>query len=324
MIALLALAAQAAAPQPADLRTFRDWTVGCDNGRACKAVALVPEGGDRENYLLLAIERDGVPGAQARLYYENPQRGDRLFVDGKLIALGGGATLFVDRALATALRNGARAELRNARGVRSASASLAGLSAAMLHIDETQRRLGTTTALIRTGPRIASAPPPALPVIAGPPVTRRPPRTITVARATQLIGDGNARCDYAISKVEPLAYRLDARTSLVMVAHPCGNGAYNLFSSAFTIAENGRIAPARFENDGPPQEGDMGLVNSEWDARTRRLTSYAKGRGLGDCGVTQNYAWDGTRFRLVEQAEMGECRGSTDYITTWRASVVQK
>ena len=26
-------------------------------------------------------------------------------------------------------------------------------------------------------------------------------------------------------------------------------------------------------------------------------------------------------FRLVEQSEMGECRGSTDYITTWRALV---
>ena len=46
------------------------------------------------------------------------------------------------------------------------------------------------------------------------------------------------------------------------------------------------------------------------------------GRGVGDCGVHQDYVWDGTRFRLVQQEEMSECRGSLDYITTWRAQVV--
>jgi hypothetical protein len=28
-------------------------------------------------------------------------------------------------------------------------------------------------------------------------------------------------------------------------------------------------------------------------------------------------------FRLVHEEAMGECRGSTDYITTWRAEVVR-
>src|SRR5687767_10840960 len=44
LLSLLAAAAAAAAsPQPAPLRTFADWTVGCDNGRACQAVGLMPE-----------------------------------------------------------------------------------------------------------------------------------------------------------------------------------------------------------------------------------------------------------------------------------------
>jgi hypothetical protein len=41
------LAAAAAAvlpvPRPEELKVFTDWTVGCDNGRACQAVGLVPE-----------------------------------------------------------------------------------------------------------------------------------------------------------------------------------------------------------------------------------------------------------------------------------------
>ncbi|HTG39817.1 DUF1176 domain-containing protein [Sphingomonas sp.] len=53
------------------------------------------------------------------------------------------------------------------------------------------------------------------------------------------------------------------------------------------------------------------------------LASYAKGRGIGDCGVSQRFIWDGPRFRLIEQAEMSECRGSIDYITTWRAMPVR-
>jgi hypothetical protein len=51
------------------------------------------------------------------------------------------------------------------------------------------------------------------------------------------------------------------------------------------------------------------------------LTSYAKGRGLGDCGVSQRFAWDGTRLRLIEQAEMSECRGNPNFIRTWTARV---
>jgi len=53
------------------------------------------------------------------------------------------------------------------------------------------------------------------------------------------------------------------------------------------------------------------------------LTGYAKGRGLGDCGLVQSLVWDGTRLRLTEQSEMRECRGNPNYLTTWRTRVVR-
>src|ERR1700754_2402555 len=40
MTALLALLAAATTPQPAELKSFTDWTVGCDNGLSCQAVSL--------------------------------------------------------------------------------------------------------------------------------------------------------------------------------------------------------------------------------------------------------------------------------------------
>ncbi len=61
------------------------------------------------------------------------------------------------------------------------------------------------------------------------------------------------------------------------------------------------------------------LVNALWNPAARKLATYSKGRGLGDCGVTQHYVWDGSRFRLIDQAEMQECRGSADFIQTWIA-----
>jgi len=51
------------------------------------------------------------------------------------------------------------------------------------------------------------------------------------------------------------------------------------------------------------------------------LNSYNKGRGLGDCGNAETYVWDGATFRLVQAYAMSECRGSTEWLTIWRAKV---
>lgn len=107
------------------------------------------------------------------------------------------------------------------------------------------------------------------------------------------------------------------------VVHPCGNGAYNYYTSAFLIDEAGRVRPATFDTDRPnPKDGEnLGLVNAGYDPKARRLGSFVKGRGVGDCGSIQEFVWDGRQFRLIAQSDMGGCRGSVDYITTWRAKV---
>ncbi len=316
----------AVAPQLGALKTFGDWTIGCDNGRACQANALVPETADRDGYLLLLIERGSAPDAPARLIVpigKSSRAQPILTIDGKpfatLSSTGDAATLMLDRARAATLANGKTVALTTPIGPPIATASLAGLAASLLYMDAQQQRVGTTSALRKPGTSTAPAPPP-LPVIVTPPFSTAKPKALSVAAATKLIGSDNAFCDYAIGPVEPEAHRLDATHSLALIVHPCGNGAYNLFSSAFVVDESGRATPARF--DAPPgiegeDHGDV--INADWDASARRLTTYGKGRGIGDCGTTQAFAWDGARFRLVEQAAMGECRGSTDYIPVWRA-----
>src|SRR5262249_33644867 len=66
-------------------------------------------------------------------------------------------------------------------------------------------------------------------------------------------------------------------------------------------------------------EASAGLINTDFDPETGHLSSSYMSRGLGDCGESHDYAWDGTRFRLVEGQAMNECRGSYNWIVLWRA-----
>lgn len=316
MLTLLAAVALAA-PQPGALKTYGDWTVGCDNGLACQAVALVPESADRDTYLLMVLTRRA-RGESMRMGFPlvdhvRPGKAYLVTVDGKPIARAAAdgkppenaadAVLNLDSKALAAFRNGKRAAI----GGTKVSASLTGLAAALGYMDAQQTR-GT----------------PALPVVTLPPASGRAPKTLPAARALAALPSEARTCDDPTNDLKPEASRLDATHSLVLIAHPCGNGAYNLFSTALIVDEAGRATPARFDAD-PGMGGSEVVgspVNADWDTRIRRLGTFARGRGVGDCGTTQSYAWDGTRFRLVEQAEMGECRGSTDFITTWRARAV--
>lgn len=329
LLALAAAAAATGAPARGALHTYKDWTVGCDNVRTCQANALAPDtGGDRDTLMLL-INRDGTPGAGATISVPMPDKIDpgtplELAIDGKPAAAFAAAkdavTLPLTREMLSALAEGKRIALRKAGSTDLVDTSLSGLAAAMLYIDDQQKRVGTVGALKATGPTPDSSvpAPPLAPLVMTPPPSAKPPRTISVRHATALIGPDNAKCDYASSKVAPAAHRLDAMHSLVLVDHPCGNGAYNYFTSAYILDETGPPRPAAYDVN-PGMADDTDLTNAAWDDKTRTISTLEKGRGLGDCGSAETYAWDGRRFRLIKAESMGECRGSVDYIRVWTA-----
>ena len=114
--------------------------------------------------------------------------------------------------------------------------------------------------------------------------------------------------------------RLDAHTTLAIVNAICASGAYNFYSIPVLIRDNGKREIARFEGR---KEDDL-TMNMSWKPKERLLDSYFKGRGMGDCGGGSDWAWDGTRFRLVRSRMMDECLGATEWITTFRARVVDR
>lgn len=331
---LLAPAHAATAPKPARLETYKDWTVGCDNGGACTAVSLMPEGkGVGDNFVGVAIMRNAGPNAQpsVRLDFHDSVKGNvRVSVDGRPVATvladGESALLRGPRASALVIGIAVGSSLEIAReGKIIARPSLAGSSAALRYMDGRQGRAGTITALVAAGSLQANAvkPAPALPRLtraAVPLNAKLSPLTAAERRQAEKLTGCDPQFDHDRSAD---LYPLGGGRTLVML--PCGSGAYN-FANAALIATgatgNRQFVAANF--DFQPEWGEGGfptLVNHGWEPAKAMLTSYAKGRGLGDCGSSESYIWDGSRFRLAEASSMGECRGAMQWITTWRTVV---
>ena len=325
------VAAALPAPRPAQPRTFRDWTVACDNANRCAMASLGPDMGDFPEYTMEVARNAGPSGG-----YEIALATTRdaaaavvpasIAVDGKSLPIAGDRLSGVGaQAIVEAMANGTTLDIRDGAGRSLATVSLAGASAALRFIDAAQGRAGGVTATVAKGDTPAAQVPaaPAVPVVAAPALGSAPAKP-SAEQLAQMKRIGQcAMPEGAEAKPETAALG-DGATLVVL---PCSAGAYNVIGALFVIRE-GQVAPA--DTDAPAgfdatgadsQTPVRSVVNGTFDGGL--LTSYAKGRGLGDCGVSQGFAWDGTRLRLVEQSAMIECRGNPNFLRTWHARVVR-
>jgi hypothetical protein len=331
--AVLALAAAplpvTVTPRPGELKGFEDWAVACDNGNSCSLASLTPVDG-ASLAATMNLVRDAGPEGGLRIILSAIDEGPvpaGLSIDGKPVGSSftptdRGATLDGTGAMAVAalLGNSKTLVVTDAGGKRIAKLSPNGLAAALRHIDTAQGRDGGVTALVAKGAKPASAVPaaPILPMIIAMRTSGQAARP-TAPQITALARSAKCSVDPTIpGKAD--AFALGAGTALVLVQ--CVAAVYNVSSAVFII-DNGKPRPARF--DAPSGSGQASIVplviNAKYKAGT--LTSYAKARGLADCGIAQTFVWDGTKFRLSAQSEMEECRGNRNFITTWRARVTR-
>jgi hypothetical protein len=336
MLALLLLATDPTAPRPGPIKTFGDWEVACDNVHRCEMTSLTPEqemvdgtGGE----VSLSIVRQPGPAGSFTIEVGVPdsEKGEvSVRVDDQVIGGGdardGTMTLRGDVAaqIVTAMINGHKASLTDIGGADIGRLSLAGSAAALRFIDSEQGRAGGVTAAVAKGPKPASTISGALPLPQVPSVMASgKPAPVTPALRKAMLSASSCDADDSNTKDALSAWALGGGKTLMLL--PCGAGAYNFSSVAFVV-EGGKPVLARFDSPagfGEDRSNTM-LVNADWDAKKAQLTSYAKGRGLGDCGSSETYVWDGTRFRLIEATQMGECRGSINWLTIWRATPVKR
>lgn len=340
------LPAAASAGDLGTMGTFQDWTAGCDNGRACRALSLLAE--DVTQGWFLRLDRDATASAPVHLTLiaqseTYPRAGTLLLraagVDvaalklGQDIRLEDDGLLIEDRkaiaAVLAAMRRADKLEViseRQPAGTKVlARISLVGAKAALLWVDERQQRVGTVTALVGRGSKPASAVPvpPALPVIVSERTTDGgpPPEALSEATHSEMIRQSDSYCDKDRSGPDP-----DSKTmvrlgqGLVLAAVRCISGAYNFGRAYFLVEESEKsiVRPALFprpveqkvEEDKELTPNNV-LWNADFGPNSTEISHFTKGRGMADCGETGVWRWDGRVFQAVSLTEMNSCRGVT-------------
>jgi hypothetical protein len=353
-----ALAAALIAPSAsahASFKDFRDWLAACDNLRNCSAFAVNAESDDAAAYL--RIERGGAADAPVTVTL-SVELGDAkgytvAFDDHALPGLPAGILVGEEgegsdyRRVTIAKGPAADALIESMRKAKSivvtrqqapgkklespvSHISMSGAVASLLWIDDQQKRIDTVTALVRRGPKPASAVPPqpkAPVIVAAPPSKAKAPQKHSPA----LLAKGRKLCeeDDKNSQIEDVS-PLGEGQFLYQFTCPDSSGAYN-FWNVFLIGPAGNVSalrPVTFRrppgvSDGNKDEPRSGLTNPVFDPQTMTLSSFDKGRGIGDCGVEQEWVWTGKSFQLALERSMGECKRipMDDWPVTWRTDV---
>lgn len=346
-IALLPLPLLGASPSN-EVKVFKDWGIACNNIQACEATSFMfRDDGTGEMDALLRLERGGKPGDAPRFSLNLGYDALPANLVGKPVLLrAGGKTLALDKltntqqreasitippeqnaALLTLLTKPALLEI--VIGTTTHRATLSGLAASLLYMDEQQKRLDTTSALVRKGSKTMTTMPPATPLLSA----ALPPKGMQVpaglhSKVRKVMAANLTDCDADDANNKPserdFAEPLDAKHYLVGIA--CFSGAYNQITDMFVVAKDSAtsVTPqatrAKLEFH---DSGDSQLVNADFDPKTGVLSEYNKGRGLGDCGSSTNWVWTGKQFAAVTDDEMPECRGVIDYLNLWTAKIAK-
>jgi hypothetical protein len=338
-VAALAAVSLCAASARAEIRDFRDWLAVCDNLRDCSAYGFDTDVGAGA---YLRIERGGAPDARVRVtiavYAAEKTTTIKLaFDDPALAGLPNGPQhgarsdnddyariVLSDPAAVAAFV----ASLRKARKIvatridppggpksdtETSEISLSGGAASLLWIDEQQKRLGTATALIdRGGKPVTSVPPQGPDVAVAKPVALPPSKDIPKA----VLREAKKQCeeDDGERKTEDI-YRLTEKLTLYMFHCESNSGAYNYEYNLLTVSSDRPNEVRTLELPLPAEidaRGDIpaqGTTNAVFDPKTMTLSSFSKGRGIGDCGSESAWAFDGRAFRLVSFRMMPACKG---------------
>jgi hypothetical protein len=126
------------------------------------------------------------------------------------------------------------------------------------------------------------------------------------------IEDGFKKADCTVeledAAKDPQSFDLGEGKTLFLVS--CWRAAYQSGSIAFV---SDRASPAKlltFQSwDGKRFVPLQSLSETDFDPEKKTLSSYHKGRGLGDCGSMGEWAWTGSEFKLAKYFYKEKCDG---------------
>ncbi|MEN0001039.1 MAG: DUF1176 domain-containing protein, partial [Pseudomonadota bacterium] len=208
-----------------------------------------------------------------------------------------------------------RVTYRTNRGQTTATYSLSGFVAGVIFMDEAQGRIGDDDALqlALEGERRGTVGGGDAANVSWRPLDRVPAGIITYFNfEDRLCGQMDTTLAGRIG-----GFALDVSGQTGFVAFPCTRGgAYN---QPYTLFQRNGSAYAPYMlpimRDGSPSTTYY-AYNLTWDAVAGELTSFFRGRGLGDCGELRRWTvtTDGTdaAIRLISSRTKDACDGVTD------------
>ena len=332
-----------------------DWTLSCDIDNACIADTFIAVGAD--DFLRLALERPADPASEMVLEFQSsltPPVGGKLRLwvpsedyrmvgditkapsDGKVRF--GGITPNEPMMMALKAAATATAVVEMPDGKQTEIAvSLDGFTPVFALMDDAQGRIGRTDAVMVQGPRDPAAG--AYRLTLRPGETQTVQSTVTDDRRVPIIETrklatladipdrvreavaGGPACPLAdtIGSIGGTFYGIDERSGIWEL--PCYLGAYQgTFVYAYSILLDGDLNAGLLHFQGPPTgelTEDPEIISPIFDPKTSLLTSFARARGVGDCGRFETYelvflegesiGWDALELR-----EKKDCNGVDD------------
>lgn len=320
------LVANAAFAAPAQ-KQFSDWQVTCNNQNFCSArntglhqelVMTLSRGAGARNDVNLRIDLGNLESVDVKVPPVEP----RLRLDGEPLVIQPNEWKVSPHHLMTnnpeainsllnAIGNGGKLTLADGAGV----ISLNGFKAALLFIDSQQKRIGSETAWVKKGddPPLSVPPAPPLKEVTA---SMAAPGPLSHDELNDLLDYGTWRMNNSQCSLDPLrrevrVFPLTDDKALMLTS--CEAGAYNVVYLAWVVSRQKPFVARAIRLRLPfmPDSGstDLELMNAGFDEHGKELTTLAKGRGLGDCGVATRWRYDGQRFRLVRYAEEPACDG---------------
>ncbi|MDP8170930.1 DUF1176 domain-containing protein [Pasteurella skyensis] len=287
----------------------KDWELACDNTGTCRAAGYNPES-EYENLVSVMLTRKA--GNKQKVSAEIQFRttayygGDFCprevyFVINRKgqgdIRLSKACTGKLNKKQTQALLNALKKVSVIKFGTKRDTFILSdqGATAVLLKMDEYQKRVGKPSALIKKGKsKEAVLQPKAKPIITIPVMPKAKKHlTFGLLKSNLKKQLNKLPCDFVNKNTDIWAYALNDKQSLLEI--PCMMGAYN-YSAYYVVVDKQLNEVQATVGEGNGYEN--GIISGYW-----------KGRGVGDCWASVEYAWNGEKFVLSSDSYTGMCRG---------------
>lgn len=304
--------------------SHHEWEIACDNTRTCRAAGYHPD--DTDMAVSVLLTREAGPGTPVKAQLMLGQYGDTpdlstlpakfmlgLEIDGKTVgrlqmkkdSLSADLPEKMTAALLGAVTKNGTIEFAYADMRWTLSG--AGATATLLKMDEFQGRLGTPSALVRKGSKSEASVRPALPVptLVTPPLPKAQPgdASFTTRYASALLqvlraSTSQDECSdlFATEGEPPQLESLRLSNTQMLVSTRCWLAAYNYGVGHWLV------------NTQPPFKATLVNSMANEGSTSTTLAASHKGRGLGDCWSTDEWAWDGRKFVHTQSSTTGQCK----------------